>query len=533
MQTGAGAVTADHDVVVIGGGLAGSSAGLLLRRALPDCRVLIVERSEEFERKVGEATVEVSGHFLAHVLRLYGTLSREHLSKHGLRYFFTDGRGRALAEMSEVGTTSQPPLPTFQLDRARLDKTVLELAEREGALVVRPGRVTDHRPSWPVSTVELEDSEGQRRVVTARWVLDATGRRTFLARRLGLLERLPGHRTAAMWGHWRGTLDLDGLEALGPDPRVPGLPETHCARDLATNHFCGRGWWSWVIRLASGSTSIGVVYDKRLFEPPAVGHGSLERYRRFLESRDGLREIVAGATLDEESFRFRDNLAYRAARYMDLGWALVGDAAAFLDPYYSPGLDHLAMSVHATTRLIEEQLRGEHSEEALSRAITEHNESFARSYTRWYEGLYRDKYELLGDAELTATAFYLDTAMYHLGVVHTVYHDLEELRTPTLGSSGLQAWLAYRVLRFTRRRLVTLARRRLRRGTYGRRNVGWRTTVPDFGTARLRLTAAHRRGLALWAAAELENLLDHLRPRRRTRNAGALQEVRGTRRSEA
>ena len=497
-----------YDVVVIGGAFSGAATALLLRRLRPQTRVLVVERSERFDRKVGEATVEVSGFFLAHVLRLHRILSEEHLAKHGLRYFFTDGQGRKLEEMTEVGGISIPALPSFQLDRELLDEKLLALAAEEGVEVRRPARVSQVQLGWPSSTLTLEQHGVETRV-TARWVVDASGRQAFLARRLGLLEKNEDHPTAALWGRWRGVLDIDGAVSQGRDPRAQRLRPIQAARRLATVHFCGLGWWCWVIPLSGGETSIGLVHDKRHVELPA-GESPRARYLAFLRAQDGLCELIAPAQLDEHDFRSYDQLAYRSTRYMDRGWALVGDAAAFIDPYYSPGLDHAAMSTFATARLIQEDLEGELPGQALDRAVALHDERFQRSQTRWFEALYRDKYELFGDAELTATAFYLDTAMYYLGVVHPVYERLEELRMPLLGSEGWQAALAYRLLRFQRRRLLHLARQRRRRGTYGRRNVGWVDMVQNFGSASLTLTKAHRHGLALWLRAELHGLLGAL-----------------------
>ncbi len=489
------------DLLVIGGGLAGASSALLLKRALPDARVVIIEKEREFSRRVGEATVEVSAFFLARVLGLYHHLSHEHLSKHGLRYYFTDGGGRSLSEMSEVGTLSLPSIPSFQIDRAVLDEEVLELARREGVTVERGSHVVEVEPDQAGCRVSVVRG-GQGMDYQTRWVIDASGQRALLARQLGLLDRFGGHATSAVWGYWRGALDLD---------RAPGLVQQgptriRSSRHLATNHFCGYGWWSWVIPLANGDTSIGVVYDRSRFDG-MKGRQGAEGYRDFVRSRDGLREIVAEATLDLEGVRRRNNLAYRSRQYMGNGWALVGDAAAFMDPYYSPGMDHLAMTVYSTVRLIEEERAGACREAELEKAIEAHNACFQRSVTRWFDGLYRDKYELFGDAELTAAAFYMDTAMYYLGVVHPVHTDQEELRIPTLGRPGWQATLAYRVLRFANRRLIRIAQTRRELGTYGRRNVGWSDFVSDFGDARLRVTPAHRHGLALWLRAELSHHL--------------------------
>ncbi|MEM6797759.1 MAG: tryptophan 7-halogenase, partial [Acidobacteriota bacterium] len=118
----------DYDVVLIGGGFAGSASAVLLKRWLPELRVLVIERGRRFERKVGEATVEVSAYFLHRVLGLYDHLSREHLPKHGLRYWFNDGEERDLTELSEVGPGEVPHLPSFQLDRTVLDQHLLETA---------------------------------------------------------------------------------------------------------------------------------------------------------------------------------------------------------------------------------------------------------------------------------------------------------------------------------------------------------------------------------------------------------------------
>ena len=75
----------EYDVVIMGGALAGASMGLLLRRALPDARILIIERSLKSDFKVGESTSEIAGCFLSRILRLGSWLSREQITKNGLR----------------------------------------------------------------------------------------------------------------------------------------------------------------------------------------------------------------------------------------------------------------------------------------------------------------------------------------------------------------------------------------------------------------------------------------------------------------
>ncbi len=499
---------ARYDVVVIGGALSGGSLALLLRRWSPGARILVVERRETFDRKVGEATVELSGMFLQRVLRLYDHLAREHLPKHGLRYWFAGGEDDRLEEMSEIGARGISALPSFMLDRSKLDEKILDDAVEDGVDLLRPARVRDANLGWPESTVVVE-RDGERRTIACRWLIDASGRDNLLARKLDLHEPLDAHPTGAVWARFRGVRDLDGPALAGGDPRAPRLPLVGAARRLATNHFCGYGWWCWVIPLAGGETSIGLVYDKRLFAWPTEGK-LRDRFERFLRSRPGLRELLDGATIDGDDFNAYAQLPFRSRKYADRGWALVGDAAAFIDPYYSPGLDHAAFSVYATARLVQDDLAGALDRDALERRLADHNARFARSFDNWFEGLYRDKYEILGDAELTVASFYFDTGNYYLGVVGPAYRDIDELGHPVLGLDVLPARIAARVMRLFRRRIVRIARFRRATGTYGRRNNGWKLYRKRFetGARALGLVGA---GLRLWLRAEAHMLLWRLR----------------------
>ncbi len=494
-----------YDVAVVGGGFAGAAFATLISRLRPGVRVLLAEGGERHGRKVGEATVEVSAYFLHRVLGLYDLLSRGHLPKHGLRYWFADRPDRPLAEMSEVGASRLPLLPTFQLDRSQIDEQLLALAAAEGVEIARPARVAAADLGWPESRLRIEHAgvggEGGERTVAARWVVDASGRHAFLARRLRLRRRVEEHPTAAVWARWRGVADLDGPAVLGADPRRQRLPYVTAARRLATNHFCGYGWWCWVIPLAGGETSIGVVYNKELYALPA-GDDLRARYRRFLAGQPGLCELVADAEMDEEDFLSYSHLPYTTSRYADRGWALVGDAASFIDPYYSPGLDHASISVYATARIIEDDLAGRlDAPGALAARLDLHNERFLRSYRRWVEALYLGKYELFGDAELTAAAFLVDTALYYMGVVTPVYRDVENLQDPVFGRTHAAAELIWRGMCAFSRRLVRLARFRRRAGLYGRRNAGWRQLSPP-PELRLGALGMLRRGLAIWLRAE-------------------------------
>lgn len=512
-----------YDLVIVGGAFTGSSCALIMKRRRPDLRILVVERSALFERKVGEATVEVSSVFLRRVLGLYDHLSRSHLPKHGLRYWFTDDQPRGLHEMTEVGSFDVPGLPSFQLDRPVLDGHLLDLAREEGIEVWRPAKVKAVDLEWPRNRVRVE-KDGEAVDITCRWLLDASGRQAFLAKKLGLHEKFADHPTAAVWGRWSGVKDLDDPSIVGGDARAPRLPHLSASRRLATNHFCGYGWWCWVIPLADGRTSIGLVYNKELFQLPSDtaddGNSTWrKRYEHFLRSADGLRELLADAELDGRDFMAMQHLAYRSKTYMDLGWALLGDAASFIDPYYSPGLDHVAISVFATAHLLEQDLKAgetadsaEHTK-ALRHKITAHNEDFRASFEQWWGALYDGKYELFGDADLTRCAFQMDTGLYYAAVVSSVERDIDSLRNPIFGSLR-QSVYAYRMTRWFNQRLVSLARFRRRAGLYGGSNVGRRFLSKSFAPGPGPAVRPISTALRIWLRAEMQRLAFRLRPGR-------------------
>jgi flavin-dependent dehydrogenase len=509
LPTAASGAAADrYDVVIVGGAVAGAASALLLRRFHPASRVLVVEPRERFGRKVGEATVEVSGFFLHDVLGLGEHLAAEHLPKHGLRFWFSDGEARRLEAMTEVGARTRASIPSFQLDRSRLDEALLAAAAEAGCEVLRPAKVTAWEEGWPESRVSVETAAGER-TVRCRWLVDASGRQAFVARRKRLLERVADHPTAAAWSRWYGVADLDGPLFRGGDGRPPRLPRPGDAlRRLATNHFCGYGWWCWMIPQSDGATSVGLVWDKSLFEPP--GDGTLEeRYQAFVTSRPGMDELLAVAAPASGDFHAYRHLPYVSRRYMAPGWALVGDAAAFLDPFYSPGLDHVAMSAWATARLVAADLAGELDAAGLERRVETHNARFGRSYRRWLEALYLGKYELFGDAELTACAYLVDTALYYLGIVTPVYRDREALGNPSFGLENRSALWAYRLMRLFNRRMNRIARLRRSTGRYGRRNAGRRLLgpVPELGRGALPMLVA---GLRLWLLLEAGHLRSRL-----------------------
>lgn len=459
--------------------------------------MLVIEKSRLFDSKVGEATTEMSAMFLTRRLALWRHLEREHLPKEGLRFWFANDEVESHHQATEAGGFVRSAVPSFQLRRDALDQHLLDEAAVAGARVERPARVRavdlgrfDHR-------IEIERGD-EVRTVSCRWVVDATGRACFLGKRLGLVERTEGHPTASMWCRWRDVRHLDDVAARGP---ADFARRNLGSRRLGTNHYMGRGYWVWFIPLGNGETSIGIVFDKRLVGL-AAARDKETAYETFLRDLVPARELLDGAEMRREDFRSYSTMAYLCTRYAGEGWALVGDAAAFLDPFYSPGLDHAAFSVEATVELIKSESNG-HSHEDLAQLVATHNATFVRSYRRFLEAVYRDKYFYMGEADLLSAAFLLDTAQYYIFVVIPAYRIHGRFHwEPVLGPKP--AFFNYHLMRLYNRRLKKLAELRRRVGEEGRRNHGRRIRAYyalDFAPYRMAL-----RGARLWLWAELDGL---------------------------
>lgn len=473
-----------YDVVILGGAFSGASAAILLRRECPDLRVLIVEKAERFDEKVGEATTEMSAMFLTRRLAMWRHLENEQLPKEGLRYWFSNDKVTGHANASETGGFIRSTVPAFQLRRDALDEHLLATAVAEGAELWRSARATDVVVGDFEHKVTVEG-----RVIACRWLLDATGRANFLGRKLDLVERNDEHPTAAIWCRWKNVRHIDDIAARG------GFSASNVgSRRLGTNHYTGYGYWIWVIPLGNGETSIGVVFDKRL-----IGlHQSKNRaedFIGFLKAIPALAELLEGAEPRLEDLRFYSSLAYATKQYMGRGWSLLGDAAAFLDPYYSPGLDHASFTSEATVEMIKKDRMGED----LTARIAEHNETFVRSYWRFFYAAYKDKYYYMGEADLLSAAMLIDTAQYYIFVVIPAYKFLKRFDwMPVLGPKP--AFLSYHMMQMYNRRFKAIAEKRRAAGRAGLFNDARRITAYfNLGVAPVRMVF---RGVKLWLRAE-------------------------------
>jgi flavin-dependent dehydrogenase len=383
------------------------AGGLLARqlvRAVPGVRVGLFERDTRTSYKVGESTVEIASHYLIRRLGLSRYLYEQHLPKNGLRYFF-DGpeRDAALEELSEIGTVNLPFHPAFQVDRARLDADLLEMDRRDGVHVETGACVVD---------MELGEGQrphrfavekgGRRKAWEARWLVDASGRNALLARLLGLRVREDGHPIRAVWGRFENVVDIDDRRDDAFASRV-----RHTSRGLSTIHFCYPGYWIWFIPLRFGLTSVGFVGHPPV-DPASMR--TVEGFRAFLESHRAVAELLAGAkAVDVAHYK---NLSYGTRHVFGKArWALVGEAASFADPLYSPGADFIALENDFLTDLVRRDLGGAPGSELGARV-----DLYDRFMGFRHEAamrLYRGLYGLLGSYEAMRLKWDFDVGCYY------------------------------------------------------------------------------------------------------------------------
>ena len=400
------------DVVILGGGLAGLTLARQLLIKHPSLRVAVVEKRDfpvaETTHKVGESTVEIGAHYLSEELGLKKHLTDEQLPKFGLRFFFKDAF-QSLAEGTEVGGSSFFAAPSYQVDRGRLENFLAEANVEMGATILDGARVkevfidssengtqdTAHRVTF------LKNKQCQ--TIEARWIVDASGRAAFIKRKLKLEEDL-GHDINAAWFRIDQQIHID---AWCDDQDWQSLTGKVPRRWLSTNHLMGEGYWVWLIPLATGSTSIGIVADPRIH--PLNTFNSVEKSFAWLEEH----EPECADAIQPHLGKVQDFLAIKK---MSRGsrqvfsvdrWGLVGEAAAFLDPFYSPGSDFIAIGNTMVGKLIAEDLAG--------KSIVHLAPTLQSVFLTLFQNnllTYRDQYPLFGNPRIMAIKFVWDYAVY-------------------------------------------------------------------------------------------------------------------------
>ncbi len=319
-----------YDVVVVGGGPAGSTAGLVLARA--GFSVCVLEKDKHPRFHIGESILPRNMAIIQE-LGLEAELRKlPHVPKYGAEF----GMGNDFkTRMFNFTDGLLPGTPVFNIERAYFDKMLLDQARAAGA------DVFEETPVKEVSRLAQGDVrvKTSSREIAARVLIDASGHGTVVGRHLNLRQNFtdPQLQKVAYFQHF------DGVE------RPQGL---------ATGHpciiMCDEGWF-WLIGLTETKTSVGFVtrpsFTKTLNIPP-------KRLLSWAAQRcPVVRHRMRDAVGSPENIVLSD-FSYRCRPYAGDGYFMVGDAACFLDPIFSTGVTLAMVSAQHTGELVGEMLHG-------------------------------------------------------------------------------------------------------------------------------------------------------------------------------
>ncbi len=396
-----------YDVVILGGGLAGLTLSLQLKNSNPDISILILEmRSNPASvagHKVGESTVELGSHYLREVLGLKEYLEEFQLPKHGLRFFFTSNRKDDISSRVELGPRERLPVPSHQIDRGTFENFLVLRNKELGADVLLGARVKE---------VDLLQSDGQHQVtymhqqeqkmVKSRWVVDATSRAGILKKKLGFQKPME-HHVNAVWYRIKGVVDIDdwSTDEKWKSYLKPGL------RYLSTVHFMDKGYWVWVIPLGSKNTSIGIVADPAVHSFDDIN--TYEKAMKWMAINEPLcYKMLEPKSADLIDFLFLKHYAHHTGTlYSSDRWGVTGESGAFLDPFYSPGTDFIAMNNCWLSDLILRDLQ----EEDITVRASVYEQSHLSLIDNWIP-VYQNKYLLMGRTQIMVVKILWDWATY-------------------------------------------------------------------------------------------------------------------------
>jgi flavin-dependent dehydrogenase len=343
------------------------------------------------------------------VLGLDAHLRERQLRKFGFRFFFSERAG-GIDAITELGASRYLHTPGYQLDRGILENFLAERAVSLGIELVTGAAVREIRLADSGTHTVNYDHAGEPHELTADWVVDASGRAGLLRRQLGL-QIDNGHYVNAAWFRLATRIDID-------DWSQDAAWHARCdyrERWLSTNHLVGPGYWVWLIPLSSGSHSVGIVADEALY--PLREYNSFGRALAWLHAHQPQLARVVEAKRDTlQDFIALRRFSYGCKRvFSSKRWALTGEAGLFLDPFYSPGTDFIAIANTYITELIVRDRAGE--------SIEMHARLYEQIYFSFYEStlvLYRDQYPMFGDAEVMPAKVIWDYT-YYWGILCQFY----------------------------------------------------------------------------------------------------------------
>ena len=363
------------DVIVIGGGPAGSAAATMLARK--GWQVTVLER-ERFPRDhVGESLLPASIPILEELGALPAVENAGFLHKYGATMVWGSGDNPWSWYFKE---TSKRYPHSYQVWRPQFDQILLDNARAQGVTVLENHQVTEVIfDDGEAVGVSFANGDGVTGEAECRFVVDASGQSTLLARHLEWKQWDPFFQNLAVYAYFAGAQPL-------PEPNQ---------NNIFIESY--RHGWLWSIPLHTGRTSVGAVVDSKTGQEGIQQNGAKAFLEAQLAQSNHLRVMLENAKIDSEPTVVVD-WSYTAEKLFGPGYILAGDAACFVDPLFSSGV-HLALmsgvlaAAYVTTALNDPSMADE--------AGQVYQELYLKEYNQ-----FREMARLFYSSNLTAESYF-------------------------------------------------------------------------------------------------------------------------------
>ncbi|HUG59454.1 MAG TPA: NAD(P)/FAD-dependent oxidoreductase [Candidimonas sp.] len=357
-----------HEIVVIGAGPAGAVASALLKRK--GHNVLMLERQQFPRFSIGESLLAHCLEFVEEAGMMDAVRAAGFQVKNGAAF----ACGDRYTDFDFRDKFTPGPGTTFQVERSKFDLVLANEAERQGVEVRYRQEVVAARFDGAQPELDVRDAEGKEYTVQSRFVLDASGYGRVLARLCNLEQPSSLPPRKAIFTH---------IEDHIIDPSFDR------EKILITVHPQERGIWYWLIPFSGGRCSIGVVGSESLFGEPSVD--LMQTLRRLIYEAPNLKRLLPNAVWDTPANTIGGYSATVKSLYGP-GYALLGNAAEFLDPVFSSGVTIAMRSSKLAAEAVHRQLSGEtvNWQTDFTDPLMIGVETFRAYVHGWYDGPFQD-----------------------------------------------------------------------------------------------------------------------------------------------